>query len=735
MVDGLPGEPGAATPWYVSCLRWGQTNLVEPDPGRFDLDFWRSQWRRTLVQGLVVNCGGIAAYYPSRVEHHTWAPGVEHRDLFGEIVSAARSEGLAVLARIDSSRADRAVFAARPDWFCVDADGVPMTRGDKHVTCVSSSYYDEFIPEVLREAVQRYGPDGFADNGWSGTDRTRPCHCDSCARRFHRWSSGQALPRGVDWSSAVFRSWVAWSYARRTELWDANNAVTRAAGGPDCRWIGMLHGQLAHNARAFQDVAAIAGRTPLLLLDHQRRGNGEGFEQIAEVAKRLHGVLGEDRVVLASTAMYDLGRPTFRLSSMPAAEVQLWLTHGWAGGTQPWWHHIGSVHEDRRQYETPVELFAWHQQHADLLRNRELVADIGVVWSQQNLDLYGQEEPDQRVIAPYAGFTRVLSTHQLLFTPVHVDQISESRVKVLVLPDLAVMSDEQCEAVRRFVAAGGALLATGDTSLRDVDGRLRPDFGLAELFGAHVTGERYGGLDEPPVSIERWDRHSYLRLAEGDLGSLPVLDGLARTRTVSFGGSLRGVDADPDREVPLTWIPPFPVFPPETAWMREPRTTVPAMVIGQQLGEGRVAYLPADLDRCSHRDEQPDHATVLASTLRWLLGTPGVEVSGPWPVGVNVYGTTSGYVVHLNSLLYTSSTPGRQTVAPAYGPLTVRVRTGERRLPAVQGHVRAGLLPATVGRDEAIGDQDDPRVGPSFWTEFTVESLHVHEVLTITEGA
>ena len=52
-------------PWYRTTLRWGQTNLVEIDPARYDDAWWREHWRRTRVQGVIVNAGGIVAYYPS----------------------------------------------------------------------------------------------------------------------------------------------------------------------------------------------------------------------------------------------------------------------------------------------------------------------------------------------------------------------------------------------------------------------------------------------------------------------------------------------------------------------------------------------------------------------------------------------------------------------------------------------------------------------------------------------
>ena len=74
-------------PWFRRTHRWGQTNLTEVEPLRYDRAWWRDHWRRTAVQGLIVNAGGIVAYYPSRFPLHHRAQGVAERDLFGEIVA------------------------------------------------------------------------------------------------------------------------------------------------------------------------------------------------------------------------------------------------------------------------------------------------------------------------------------------------------------------------------------------------------------------------------------------------------------------------------------------------------------------------------------------------------------------------------------------------------------------------------------------------------------------------
>ena len=52
--------------WYETTHRWCQTNLTEIDAEVCDIEFWKQYWRQNHIQGIIVNAGGIVAYYPSR---------------------------------------------------------------------------------------------------------------------------------------------------------------------------------------------------------------------------------------------------------------------------------------------------------------------------------------------------------------------------------------------------------------------------------------------------------------------------------------------------------------------------------------------------------------------------------------------------------------------------------------------------------------------------------------------
>lgn len=722
-------------PWYKTTLRWGQTNLVECDPARYDADWWREHWRKTRVQGIIVNAGGIVAYYPSKFPLHHRAEKLGDRDLYGEIVKLAREEGIKVVARMDSNRVAQDFYDEHPDWICRKADGSPYTQADKYVTCIGSPYYTEYLPAVMEEIIERSHPDGFSDNSWAGLPRANICYCEHCKTQFQTYA-GKALPSDHNWNDEAYRDWIRWNFQRRTELWQLNNRVTRKSGGPDCIWSGMIGGETLYNSARFIDLQQILPEAAIVMLDHQRRNPYDGFEQNTEAGKRLHEVAGWDKLIPESMPQYQLGSPAFRLASMPPSEVRLWSSAGFAGGIQPWWHHIGSMHEDRRQYRTAEPIFLWHEANQDVLVNRTLTPDVGIVWSQQNQDYFGRETAALKTMAPYRGAVKAMDRHGIPYVPLHADDIARAfeRVSVIILPNVGGLSDAQLDGIEAFVAAGGSVIASGETSISTQYGDNRGDFALGKLFGVHRQTGSHGGEDAPSPNLETHARHSYLRLSPenrtGVYGSRdatapatggarhPVLAGLDDADTLPFGGYLPVVSVDPGVEVLATYIPDFPIYPPETSWMREPKTDIPAITVKTTPSGSKLVWFVADIDRCFARDDQFEHALLLANAVRWAMGNRAkVELKGTHGViTAELYRQADRHILHLNNRLQLSRVPGRQYDLISIGPVEVRLRLGAASPAHVNLRVARSSVPTRRDGDQLV---------------FTVDGILDHEVIDI----
>ena len=328
-------------------------------------------------------------------------------------------------------------------------------------------------------------------------------------------------------------------------------------------------------------------------------------------------------------------------------------------------------------YATPEPVMRWCKANETFLVNRQPVASVGLLWSQRNTDFFGRDEAAERVDAPYTGFMHALVRSRIPYLPVHADDLDRDAGKfsLLVLPNVGGLSDTQCASIRKFVDNGGSLFASGVSSLYDEWGDPRPDYALAGVFAAHRTVETPQlGATRRESSGRRGagdrfapDSHTYLRLLPelratvdgpkaGDEPAITsaerhiVLRGFESTDLIPYGGTLEPLRLDTRQAVvPLTFVPPFPTYPPETSWMRQPATSVPGLVLSQK-GRSRIAFMPADMDRRYAREHLPDHGDLLANVVRWAAGSIPLAVHGPGLIDCQLYRQDRRFILHLVNL-------------------------------------------------------------------------------------
>ncbi len=734
-LGGASVATGSAAPWYRRTQRWMQTNIAEMDITRYDIPWWREQWKRTKTQGIVVNAGGIVAFYPTKIPFHPLAQFLGNGDLFGDLCKAAKEDGIAVFARMDSNGAQDATYQAHPEWFTLSAQGRPYTDRGLNIPCINGPYYREHIPAILREIAEKYHPEGFTDNIWSGLPRANICFCENCAKKF-RDQRGLDLPRTADWNTSAYRAWIEWSYGLRLEIWDEFNRVTRAAGGPDCIWSGMMNGNLPGAATDFRDYREICQRAEIIMLDAQRRQDNTGFQANGVTGRFVHGMLGWDKLSPESMAMYQYGATNYRLASKPDGEARLWALDGFAAGIQPWWHYINAYHEDRRMYATPVPMGVWHEQNEQYLSHRQPVATVGIVYSQRNHDFFGRNDYEQMVSAPERGFTEALLHARIPYVMVHADDLERyaSQLKLLILPNLGVMTDPQVAAVRAFVQKGGGLIATGASSLCDQWGDPRPDFALADIFGVHLPADHGLRNENTRRQLAQVNEQSYLRLTPELRAKVygphttgepavtaprhEVLRGFEETDLLPFSGRLEAMTVDAGAQVPLTFVPVRPTAPPEMVWIQNDHTDLPGLVLNERAGYGRVAYLPADIDRRYARENLSDLGNLLNNLIRWAAkGDIPMSVTGPGLVDSYYYEQPGRAIVHLVNLTNPNTWRGPVEELIPVGPIKVGIK-----LPTGVSGKNVRLLVSSQKPTLTVADG---------WARFELNSILDQEVAVI----
>lgn len=654
-----------APAWIDRVMRWAQLTLVEDDPGQFDSAFWLDYFRRTHSDGACLSAGGCVAYYPTEIRFHHRSRWLGDRDSFGELVAGCRKLGMAILARTDPHATYDDVREAHPDWIAVDAQGNPRRHWaspEMWVTCALGPYNFEFMTAVHKEIATRYKPDGIFINRWSGSGM---CYCAHCRDNF-RAATGHEVPRTDNPQDPARRAYVLWQQQRLFELWRLWDAEVRAIN-PDSRVIPNTGG----GATSPLDMKTIGELAPTLFADRQARSGLLPPWANGKTAKEYRATMGHKPIGgIFSPGVEEAYR--WKDSVQSEAEVRIWFADGVANGLRPWFTKFGGVLRDRRWLKVVEDLYRWHHGAERYLRNEEPLARVGLVYSQQTAWFYGGPRAREKVEDHALGWYQALVEARIPFEMVH-DRLMGAehlaRLKTLILPNTAALSDEQCQQLRAFVERGGGMVATFETSLYDERGARRPDFGLAELLGVSFRRRAAGPM-----------RNAYLRLeTDPDTGHRhPLLDGLDDAPRI-IHGTWR-LEVDPRVHFPrppLTLIPSYPDLPMEMVYPRVPKTET-GEVFPREVGAGRVVYFPWDIDRVFWEVLGVDHGLLLRNAVRWATAEePPVEVDGPGVLDVTAWRQKGSMTVHLVNLTNPMMMKGPFREVIPIGPQRVTIRLPE----------------------------------------------------------
>lgn len=697
----LAHRQGHAEPWFDRPMRWAQLTLAENDPGRFDLQFWLDYFRRVHADAACLSAGGCVAYYPTKIAFHHRSAWMKDSDPFGELVAGCRRMGMVVLARVDPHSCRDDAYRAHPEWVAVDAEGSPRRHWaapDRWVTCALGPYNFQFMTEVIREIMSLYRVDGIFANRWAGSGM---CYCETCRRNFRDFC-GLDLPRTNDPQDPARRCYIVWRQQRLFELWRLWDSEIRRIQPGACFIANAGGGALSD-----LDMKTIGELAPTLMADRQaRRGlmppwaNGKnGKEYRATLARKA--IVGIFSVGLEEPYRW-------KDSVQTAAEIRIWVADGIAHGLRPWFTKFCGVLHDRRWLKVVEEIYDWHWRSERYLRNEESLARVAVVYSQQTAAFYGGPRAQEKVEQHTLGVYQALIEARIPFEMVHdrlLDAEHVDRFRLLILPNIAALSESQCRQLREYVERGGNLLATYETSLYDEWGLPRKDFGLADLFGVS-----FASRSEAPM------RNAYLRLEHATRH--PVLRGLEDAPRIIHG--VWRLQVRP-REVfpapPVTLIPSYPDLPMEEVYPRVEKTDV-AEVYLRETGKGRVVYFPWDIDRVFWEVLCADHGRLLANAVDWAANEERpVEVRGPGVLDLAVWRQKESVTLHLVNLTNPMMMKGPYREVIPVGAQQVRLR-----LPP-GGKARAVQL-LVSGRKPAFRQTGE-------WVTLTVPSIGVHEVVAV----
>ncbi len=610
-----PAEPGE--PWYRHVYRrnvidmhitdWNDKFLSEFDPGRYVQMLAMSQVKSAVV--YTHSHVGLC-YFPTQIgrEHNA----MKGKNNLAQVIEGCHMHGINVVLYF-SLIFDTHAYRTNPDWRITLVNGKGAAETSRYGVCCPNSPYRNYVLGLVKEICAQYEFEGlrFDMTFWPAV-----CYCHYCQKRFADEVGGD-LPKVINWEDP---RWA--SFQRKREDWLLEFAtlvtstvrslkpkvsVEHQASTYPLNWrFGVTYRLAKQNDFLQGDFygGPLQGSFVRKLLYHLTENRPYGFE--TSVMVNLHNHTAKKSKALLRTKAY---------ASIADAGAFIFID-----AIDP----VGTLNES--VYRRMGEVFGETQKYEPFLGGRPC-HDIGIYMSTESKCDFADngKAPDDRALSSKAPHVdAVISTcrtcvsHHIPFgviTKTSVEKLSDH--KLVALPNVLMMDEEEASAIRNYVREGGNLYASKYTSLITKDGIRKSDFLLSDVFGVSYQGE----TKEKITYIGPAEGHAKL-FAEYTM-KYPVM----MESTQMIVKALPGAQVLGRMVLPYTDPADFLRFASIHSNPPGVSTDNPAVVYNQ-FGKGKVIYVAGDLENAEVA------SGIVANLLRFLYDQYSFEAEAPAAVEV-----------------------------------------------------------------------------------------------------
>ena len=598
--------------WWHKPLRVIQTNLQVKDTGLMNPEKIVREIDEMAGNVLVINTGGIYAWYRSKVKYHhinEYLP--EDFDLLGEIIHECHKRNIRVVARFDFSKTHDYIFQQRPQWFVRDLNKKPRIYGKDRMgvwslllsTCINEGYRnDEVAVPVLNEVLDTYDIDGIFFNA----PHYELCHCDTCKAKYYDIYK-KPLPENPD---DFERNWP--SLCLKDNMDKLRKTVkAKRADVHIILYYGLYNDNLYDRTATAdmictepQDVLSLGwDRIPPSWRPTLSIKMGRTLENYPKPFGIVHSCPGMD----------------WRHTGLPTAEYMFWMSQIPASGGHIW-HSITGFNDtisDKRIIKSVSDINHMIKKSEDYMDNAKPVSQTLLLWnSQQSSD----------------GWAEGLTNTQVLFDILDNYQITLERLKnykVVIIPENFDLSDDNAGIIKDYVEEGGSIIIEG--TKKD---SLLP---ILDIIGIEID-----------IVTSEYLAASYLRFEGGDN---QLQKGLENTPLIPHRGMTAYCKPNEDTRVLATLVPPFAPLdavgaPPERASILTPRTDLPLITL-HEYGSGKVLFLSFQLSMLIREYKLNEHHQLVKNCVDMLLGRDRIfnmnRING---IQVNMYKKDNYLLIH-----------------------------------------------------------------------------------------
>ena len=455
--------------WKANNLRVIQTNLPAYE-GSLDPDSLVQDLIRYSANTLIINGGGIMAFYPTKLEYQYTNPYM-NPTMLGSVIDKCHAHGIRVIVRFDFSRAHKTIFEKHPDWFYISPDGERIFNDDMVVVSINAPYEQEQLFNIVGEVIDTFPVDGIFINmpgyqtrnpyvgKYHGIDQN-----PYDQKRFSEFSGGLKLPRKEDLSDPVFRKYVEFKDFTTEDLMARLHKLVKGKGEQIAictyseKYVDIIRHESQTNSLPYWPYNASdnVNNTRTSYPDH----------------------------IVSNASIQQISFQS-RYNAVEPEEVYIRLYENIAQGSGLDMSMMGDFqdYEDERNYNVFREVYAHHKKFEQYYGRYSTTAEVAVV----SPGSWSAGEPAQEYRGIQLMLKEVHIQHDLIEDGQVGNRLEElKRYKVLILPEIVRLDENGINTLRELIKQGTSVIATNRTLTSDTTA-------LRELFGARPVKADHDG--------------------------------------------------------------------------------------------------------------------------------------------------------------------------------------------------------------------------------------------------
>ncbi|BBH23071.1 hypothetical protein Back11_44160 [Paenibacillus baekrokdamisoli] len=504
--------------------------------------------------------------------------GLRGRDYVGEMIELCHQNEMSVIVYY-SQIFDNWAYENHPAWRCVYADGKTskekastfFKKGRYGVVCANNKAYREYVRANLQELNRNYSFEGmFLDMPfWPEV-----CYCHSCTERYLE-ETGKEMPKIVDWSDP---DWLAFQYAR--ERWMGEFAAFSTSSIKEIN----PHVTVEHNFAVALFPWQFANTD--LVVDACDYAGGDyygGYLQQTFCCKYYKSVSPNlPFVYITSRCDPDL---SYHTTTKTKEELLLHavtaLVHNGAFSLCDGLNPDGTITPEVYR-DVMKEVFDKTRRYEKVVSG-EMLSDVAVwvsthskfTWRDNGKPVSEQLFKVDDFIEGQVKMASILREYNVPFDIVASRNLKTIKDNILVISDVAVIRDDEMDAIESYLQNGGNLYLSGQIGHRR----------LLELLEAEVIG-----LTE----------HNVTYMNPTNKGK-PVLEGFSQKNPLTVDGKQLMIKLSGSCEVLATITLPYTLTEGQrfSAIHSNPPgidTDLPAIIV-KSVGKGKIVWLAAPIEK------------------------------------------------------------------------------------------------------------------------------------------